>query len=169
MWNHTDQPLALLITFRCRGTWLHGDERGSIDRFHNVHGSPRIKANSDWKNYNTTLLKGEPAYLSMTRRSAVEKAIKETCKIRNWLMYALNIRTNHGHCVIAPGGHKPSLVLHALKANATRQMREDKCWEFPYSPWVDKGSVRRLWNERHIEAAVNYVLYGQGEDLPKFD
>jgi len=26
-------PLAYLITFRSYGTWLHGDERGSVDRF----------------------------------------------------------------------------------------------------------------------------------------
>ena len=26
------EPLAYLITFRCYGTWLHGDQRGSIDR-----------------------------------------------------------------------------------------------------------------------------------------
>ena len=32
MWNDTDIPLAYLISFRCYGTWLHGDERGSIDR-----------------------------------------------------------------------------------------------------------------------------------------
>ena len=25
-----------LITFRAFGTWLHGDLRGSVDRFHNV-------------------------------------------------------------------------------------------------------------------------------------
>jgi len=28
-WNDTDIALAHLITFRCHGTWLHGDERGS--------------------------------------------------------------------------------------------------------------------------------------------
>jgi hypothetical protein len=40
MWNDTDIPLANLITFRCYGTWLHGDQRGSIDRFHNAYKSP---------------------------------------------------------------------------------------------------------------------------------
>lgn len=34
MWNDTDIPLGYLITFRCYGTWLHGDERGATDRFH---------------------------------------------------------------------------------------------------------------------------------------
>ncbi|MGH9840991.1 MAG: hypothetical protein ACREEM_19730 [Blastocatellia bacterium] len=33
-------PLAYLITFRCYGTWLHGDERGSVDRDHNIYRTP---------------------------------------------------------------------------------------------------------------------------------
>jgi hypothetical protein len=33
--NDDHIPLAYLITFRCYGTWLHGDSRGSVDRFHN--------------------------------------------------------------------------------------------------------------------------------------
>jgi len=44
MWNDTDIPLAVFFTFRCYGTWLHGDERG--DRNNNTYGSPRIAANS---------------------------------------------------------------------------------------------------------------------------
>ena len=27
MWNDTDIPLGYLITFRCYGTWLHGNKR----------------------------------------------------------------------------------------------------------------------------------------------
>jgi hypothetical protein len=38
-------PLAYLITFRAYGTWLHGDSRGSVDRFHNRYGAPLIRAN----------------------------------------------------------------------------------------------------------------------------
>jgi hypothetical protein len=44
MWNDTDLPLGYLITFRCYGTWLHGDERGSIDRFHNRYSPPTSHA-----------------------------------------------------------------------------------------------------------------------------
>jgi len=38
-------PLAYLITFRAYGTWLHGDSRGSVDRFHNRYGAPLIAPN----------------------------------------------------------------------------------------------------------------------------
>jgi len=62
---------------------------------------------------------------------------------------------------------KPELVLNAFKANATRQLREDRLWPYAFSPWVDKGSKVRLWNERSVANAINYVLHGQGGDLPK--
>jgi hypothetical protein len=48
-------------------------------------------------------------------------------------------------------------------------MREDGCWKMEHSPWVDKGSRRNLWNEGSVERAIDYVLNGQGDDLPDFD
>jgi hypothetical protein len=121
MWNDTDHHLALLITFRSRGTWLHGDERGSIDRHNNIYGTPRISANKKWFEHNQSKLTGRPSYLTAKRRRIIERAIRETCSIRNWVLYAINIRTNHIHVVVNAGGTKPGMVLHALKANATRQ------------------------------------------------
>jgi len=78
------------------------------------------------------------------------------------------VRTNHVHTVVS-ANRKPELVLNAFKANATRQLREDGQWKYDFSPWADKGSKRRLWNERSVQRAINYVLYGQGDDLPDFD
>jgi hypothetical protein len=49
MWNDTDTPLAYFISFRTYGTWLHGDERSSTDRFHNQYGSPFIPPNEKWQ------------------------------------------------------------------------------------------------------------------------
>jgi hypothetical protein len=63
MWNDTDIPLAYLITFRCYGTWLHGDERGSIDRFHNRYKSPYVPPNERWRQHNARSLKSEPVTL----------------------------------------------------------------------------------------------------------
>src|SRR6059058_6029906 len=99
MWNDTDLPLAYLITFRCYGTWLHGDERGSIDRLHNRYKSPYISPNERRRQYNVGKLKGEPVILDAARREAVEAAVRETCDSRNWLLRALNVRTNHVHVV----------------------------------------------------------------------
>ena len=169
MWNDTEIPLAHLITFRCYGTWLHGDERGAIDRFHHLFKAPFAPANEERHKHNRAILKGEPVTLNAKRRSSVERAIQETCNIRTWILHAVSVRTNHVHVVVSIGLKKPDAALNALKANATRQMRQDGNWKPQHSPWVDKGSKRNLWNERSVAQAIDYVVNGQGDDLPDFD
>ena len=168
MWNNTDTPLAYLITFRCYGTWVHGDKRGSIDRFHNRYSDPYLPPNKSWQRHNHKQLKRDPVILGATARSSVEGAIRETCSIRKWLLHALNVRTNHVHVVVAANS-KPGMVLNAFKANATSQLRRDRFWPHPFSPWADRGSKVRLWNERSVAKAIEYVLHGQGGDLPEFE
>jgi len=169
MWNDTDIPLAYLITFRCYGTWLHGDERGSVDRFHNKYESPYISSNKNWNQFNTKQLKAEAVTLNAKQRQAVEEAISETCEVRQWLLRAINVRTNHVHAVVSIGMLKPERALNDFKSYSTRKMKQKGCWFSEHSPWVDKGSKRHLWNERSIELAIEYVINGQGDDLPKFD
>ncbi len=159
MWNDTDVPLAHLITFRCYGTWLHGDSRGSIDRFHNRYMSPYIEPNKNWHRYNTAILESEPVTLDASRRRSVEAAIRETCTGRKWQLHALSVRTNHVHTVVSIG-FKPALALIALKAKSTKRMRLDGCWRQESSPWAAKGSKRSLWNERSVARAIEYVLHG---------
>lgn len=168
MWNDTDEPIAYLITFRTYGTWLHGDERGSVDRFNNKFGAPRIPHNQPWKKHNENEMIGEPVLLDSKQRSEIKAAIKETCDHRNWRLYALAVRTNHVHVVVAAHGRKPGIFLNAFKANSTRRMSESACWPYDYSPWVDKGSKRKLWNDSHIANACDYVEFGQGLPLPEF-
>lgn len=169
MWNDTDIPLAHLITFRCYGTWLHGDERGSVNRFQNQYQTPFVEPNKNWHKYNENQLKGEIVTLNAQQRQFVEEAIREVCDYRNWLLRAINVRTNHVHIVVSIGETSSKKALNDFKSYSTRKMRQNGCWNSEKSPWVDKGSRRNLWNERSIELAVDYVINGQGEDLPKFD
>lgn len=167
-WNETGIPLAYLITFRCYGTWLHGDERGSTDKINNKYGTPFLPPNKKWHEFNKSKLNYDPVNLDNTMRSAVEMAIKETCKIRNWQIFASNIRTNHVHLVVGIGDFSSKKALSAFKANSTRKMRENRCWLLEHSPWADKGSRKFLWTEKSIETAVDYVINGQGKPLPNF-
>jgi REP element-mobilizing transposase RayT len=164
MWNDIDTPLAYLISFRSYGTWLHGDNRGSIDRFHNRYGDPYLPQSEAWERHNRKQRKGATFILGAKERQSVRKAICETCTIRKWDLQALNVRTNHVHTVVT-ANCDPELILNAIKANATRQLREDQLWRHPFSPWADKGSKVWLWNERSVANAINYVLNGQGADL----
>jgi len=141
MWNDTDIPLAFLITFRCYGTWLHGDERGSVNRFRNQYKSRRLPPDKKWLETNTQRLKGEIVILDAAQRGCVEAAARETCEIRQWHLYALNVRTNHVHLVVSIGEKKPEIALNAFKANATRKMREVGCWKMSAVPgWIKAAS-----------------------------
>jgi len=169
MWNDTDIPLANLITFRSYGTWLHGDERGSVDRFHNKYHSPYLPPDRKRLAGNIRKLSGKIVTLNAKQRASTENAMRETCMVRKWTLRAINVRTNHVHAVVSIGTTRPERALNDFKAYATRRMRRDACWFSERSPWADKGSKRCLWNERSIELAVDYVMNRQGDDLPDFD
>ncbi|MGQ0542423.1 MAG: transposase [Blastocatellia bacterium] len=167
-WNDTDEPIAYLITFRTYGTWLHGDSRGSIDKYHNKFGEPRSVVSQEREVVHQSRLKSPPFLLNAQGRKIVEDAIREVAHFRQWPLIALNVRTNHAHVVI--GASAPSgKMLGDLKAYSTRQLRERNIWEFEHSLWVDKGSRRYLWTEEHVSSAVEYVVNGQGGPLPDLD
>ncbi len=169
MWNDSNYPLGFLITFRCYGTWLHGDERKSTDRHNNTYGDPRYSSNQHWNSISADRMRRAEVKLDAPRRKAVEMAIRETCEKRSWRLLALNVRTNHVHVVVSLGGKLPAIALNAFKSNATRIMRECGLWKSDRTPWADKGSERWLWTEDHIFCAVEYVVHGQGHELPKFE
>jgi len=156
-------PLAYLITFRCYGTWLHGDERGSVDRNHRAHGAPMLPPSAVRATRERSLMKQPPVTLDAKRRKAVEFGIRDVCSRRKWSLWTLNVRTNHVHAVTSPSD-KPSTILSALKAGATKAMRENGCWARDRSPWAHRGSKRYLWSEEELAKAIEYVKYGQGED-----
>lgn len=163
--NSSGIPVGYLLRFRCYGTWLHGDIRGSTDRFHRNYGAPRLPPSSRRVSVERLLLKQPPVDLDRRRRRAIESGIRETCTNRKWSLWALNIRTNHVHVVVTTPG-KPESVLSALKANATRAMRDKGCWKSELSPWAHRGSRKYLWTEQDLVEAIAYVTEDQREPLP---
>ena len=168
IWNDTDIPLAYLITFRTYGTWLPGDDRGSIDRFHNEYLGDRVTANTALSKQHQSKLKCPRVTIDAVQRGHVGIAITKVCQFREWDLLALKVRTNHVHVVAAIGTTLVEKALNDFKAYATRGLRENDCWPHEHSPWVNKGSLRRLWNEDSVARACDYVINGQGDVLPDF-
>lgn len=169
MWNDRDIPLAYLITFRCYGTWLPGDERGTIDRLHNQYKKPYKQPNDLLLKHSQKRLKNKPFNLNSESCEIIESAIREVCDYRKRLLHAINLRTNHVHLVVSVGETNPSKALNSFKSYATRRLREKNIWSFEHSPWASRGSRKHLWNEKHLEIAVDYVINGQGNELLEFD
>ena len=155
-------PLAYFITIRTYGTWLHGDQRGWVDKEHNVYGTARRAPDADIQEQARRRMQGEAFVLDGDGAALVEKTLREVCEHRKWLLRVINVRTNHVHAVVSANS-RADLVLNALKGNATRQLREDKLWLHPFSPWAHKGSKIMLWTERSVANAIDYVLNCQAE------
>ena len=82
-----------------------------------------------------------PVLLEREQRKVVEAAIREVCEIRNYGLHAVNVRTNHAHAVIA-GQCRPERLADALKAYATRRLREQRLIEDGVRVWA-RGHNRR--------------------------
>src|SRR5436190_2551448 len=95
--DDNDFPLAYLITFRCYGTWLNGDGRGSMNREQNVYGTPRIPQRPRLEKTESKQLRNPPIKLDATERELVENAIRTVCLHRKYLLRAVNVRSNHVH------------------------------------------------------------------------
>lgn len=160
-------PLAYLITFRCYGTWLHGDQRRSMNRKQNVYGTPRIAPKPGLESSEHRQLQHEPVMLNAKQRTVVEKAVREVCLHHKYQLRAINVRTNHVHTVVS-AVREPEPILHAFKAYSTRALRRGGLLKVSVKPWARHGSTIYLWKERDIEKAVEYVLLGQDGELPPF-
>lgn len=161
-WDDNEFPLAYLITIRTYGTWLHGDERGSVDvHGRNIYGLPKVTPNKNLTERMGENMKDEVFLLDEKQREAVEESIKETCKIRAYDLLAVNVRTNHLHAVVA-ANVKPEAIINGFKAYATRKLKEKYLIVKDTKVWSRGGSNRYLWKKHHVDEAIDYVLYGQG-------
>ena len=167
-WDDNERPLAYLITIRTYGTWLHGDERSSVDlRGQNVFGTPRVKSVPKLNRLMEKNLAKEPFIIEAAHRGHIEAAIKQVCKFRTYGLFALNIRSNHSHAV-ASGSVRPEKIATEFKSYSTRRLREEGLIEDHRRIWSRGASTRYLWKDRQVELAIDYVLHCQGEGLPKF-
>lgn len=164
-WDDAEFPLAYLITIRTFGTWLHGDERFSIDMHddYNIYGAPRRAKNSNLQRLMSENMKAPAFVLDDIQRKAVHEAIQEVCVNRHYRCHALNVRTNHAHAVVA-AQVKPEKIADTFKAYATRKLRREHLVRYDAQVWSRGRSRRYLWKSHHVGAAIDYVLYCQGDD-----
>jgi REP element-mobilizing transposase RayT len=155
------------ITFRTYGTWLHGDERGSVDRAHNQVGTELLAPDANLERYRRQLMKSPPVHLDGERRACVESTLREVATHRGWAIHALNVLSNHVHVVVetdeTPENAKPEKALNDFKAWATRRLRESGSLSNAAEVWEHHGSTRYLKTEEAVASACHYVLNCQDE------
>lgn len=117
---HSD-ALGYLITFHTYGSWLHGTERGSVDRAHNIPGTDALPPDAERERAEFQRLKQQPVELDARQRASVEKTIEEVCAHRGWQLHAVNVRTNHVHVVVS-ARPAPEKVMNDFKSYCTRRL-----------------------------------------------
>jgi len=156
-------PVGYLITFTTYGTWLHGDERNSVDKKHNQYGSEFIAPNPVLKNRQHYTLKNPPVMLDKTQRETALEVIFYVCEFRGWIAHVVHVRSNHIHIVVS-GTDRPEKMMRDFKSYVTRGLRRLNNRKSEIKKyWTRHGSTRYLWTRDNLEKAADYVKNGQGK------
>ena len=156
------EPLAYFITFRCYGTWLHGDARGSVDRrMRRNWGDPMIPRTPALECSEESRLNPASFRLTEPARRVVEAVVGEVCRRRSWTLHAVNPRSNHVHVVVTAPRCAPERVLNSLKSWCTRGFFDHGLIERGRKVWARHGSTIYLWTSESLSAKIQYVQSGQ--------
>jgi REP element-mobilizing transposase RayT len=161
-------PLAYFITYSTYGTWLHGRDGGSVDRRHNIIGTPLLAPDPRMEVRRRHALRQETYSLDEPRREVVLRTLVEVCEHRRWTLHAAHVRTTHVHLVVA-AAQPPEKVMADLKAWSSRRLREAYGEEGDRDRCTQHGSTRYLNDAKSLDAAVAYVVDEQGEAMSVYD
>ena len=109
----------------------------------------------------------QPVRLDAPQRAIVHDAISRHCRVRAWFLHAVNCRSNHCHAVVTAADYDGEQVRDQLKSWSTRGLKDQQRAQRIAEPalrenwWTRKGSVRYLFDEESLEAAIIYTLEAQ--------
>jgi REP element-mobilizing transposase RayT len=168
---------AWLLSNTTYGTWLLGDPRGSVTsvrdvrpgdepspfRFeHDLPGEPWEEALPGLHRSALVQMKGAPIYLDREKAETLLGQFQETATYRRWTLRAVAIMANHFHLVVVVADDPdPRKVLADFKAYGSRALNRRYGKPPAETWWTDKGSKRKLRDERALADAIYYVLYKQ--------
>jgi REP element-mobilizing transposase RayT len=147
--------IALFLTWCTYGTWLPGDQRGWVE-YHQGWRLPDPILELEC----SARMTDDACRLTKDQRKSVEDQIAETCQIRGWHLHAVNCRSNHIHVVVGALDARPRKVRGDLKAWATRRLAE-RSLSSRAKWWAERGSVRCIFDEDSLEAAIVYTTDAQ--------
>jgi REP element-mobilizing transposase RayT len=161
-------PLAYLITYHTYGTWLHGNEDGSVDDEHNIPGTPMLPPDPARMARERALMDQPEYILDAPRREVVLSTIQEVCEYRTWPLLAAHVRSTHVHVVVHAQA-APERVMSDFKTYASRHLTEAGFETRERKRWTRHGSTRYLWKPEHVEAAIHYVVRKQGTPMAVYE
>lgn len=101
--------------------------------------------------------------LSEEQRALVEQTIRDHCRIRAWLLHAVNVRSNHVH-VIVTADRAPDAVMSQFKAWCSRKLSDEAGLAHAVAKkagrrhWFTEGSGKEVIDsEAYLANAITYV------------
>lgn len=175
------RPCAWLLTNTTYGTWLPGDDRGSVTSVrdirpweppsevrleHDLPGEPYEAAIPELAASTRDRMTGPPVYLDSETAGVLLLQFRETAAYRRWELAAVAVMYNHFHLVVrVPDDPDPRKVLADFKAYGSRSLNR-RYGEPPSGTWwTTNGSKRKLPDDRAVVSATNYVLKKQPNPL----
>jgi len=150
------EVFGYLLTWTCYGTWLHGDKRGSVDRFNACHVMDYCPPDPSRQRAMQKRMASKAVRLSPDQRRIVRATIVRHCGVRQWHLFTLRCLSNHVHVVVRACDATPERVLSQLKAYATRELRAAGM-DRRSRVWTEHGSTRYLKTRGSLNAAIRYV------------
>ncbi|MGE3180372.1 MAG: hypothetical protein AB7N71_01980 [Phycisphaerae bacterium] len=149
-------PLGYLITFSIFGTRLHGDERGSVDRQHNVYGEPTLGIDHKRNERAKDRMGSAEVRLTNDQQCAVEDAMKEIAARGGWELSAISAADDHVHVVLS-GEAQPQKIRALAKRWLSDFLNARWRQDAPSGWWAEGGSCKYLWDADSLRRAVEYV------------
>jgi REP element-mobilizing transposase RayT len=149
-------PIAFFITWTVYGTHLQGDKRGWRRRGKGEQQpQPRL---AQWRRER---LKHDVILLSEEQRVVVEQQCQRHCDHRGWHLWVVNARSNHVHVVVTASRYSGKTVRDQLKANCTRELREQWPVFCDRPVWTVGGDWECINSEGDLEIVFVYVREAQ--------
>ena len=124
--------------------------RFNPDGWGTVAGSLADSFRADFESAMKAETKQPPFILTNPMRRIVELAITELCERRGYGLSAVNVRTNHAHAVVS-AQTKPERIVDALKANATKLLREN-CLFLSKLKYGHEGEAAAIYGNQNMLA-----------------
>ena len=166
-----------LLTWTTYGSWLPGDARGFVSEvrdaegntvLHNEPGTPCDADLPSLERYAASRMTEAGVLLNRAQAEAVAEQLRETAGHRGWRLLALAVMANHIHVLVGvPGDPDPEKLLGDFKAWCTRRLNEQQAEAGIPEPerrskwWAERGSIRWVFRESDLAAAIEYVLNQQ--------
>jgi REP element-mobilizing transposase RayT len=155
--------LAYHLTWTTYGTWLPGDARGWVK-----WGEGGVKPPDPEREHEARERMVESAVvLSEDQRAIVEQIIRDHCRLRGWLLHAVNARSHHVHVVVT-ADRDPNEVMNQLKAWCSRELSNAAglvgrvAKKAGQRRWFTEGGDKELFDtEEYLANAITYVLERQ--------